>query len=381
MSEAKKRILYVITKGNFGGAQRYVFELAVAMKDHGHTVAVAAGAGEELRERLQNADIETFEIEGWDRDINIEEEWRAFLSLKKLMREWKPDVVHLNSSKAGGLGAVAARLSGVRKIVFTAHGWAFLEDRNLIWKTIVWSLSFLTTLFVDTVITVSRNDRARAPMFFLKDRCALIHTAVPGFDLVPRNEARNIVSTSEERTLHAQDVWLVSIAELTLNKNLSAAIKAVAEFNRSHNQQIFYSIIGGGELRETLMAQILEENIESHIRLLGHVRDARTYLNAFDIAILPSNKEGLPYVILEAGIAHLPVIASNVGGIPEVIEHEKTGLLIDPKHHISITKALKTLVIDTELRSTVADNLHTRVRSEYGLQSMVEKTEALYLQH
>lgn len=372
------RILYVITKSNFGGAQRYVFELAVAMRDHGHTVAVATGGNGELVEKLTAAGIAVLPLIDLERDINLTKEWRSFWALKELIGSWKPDVVHVNSSKAGALGALASRLSLVPRIIFTAHGWAFLESRSLLWKSLVYGASYITTLLSHTVIVVSENDLRHAPMFFLKGRCVVIPTAVPAFELTPRESARTSLFTSEEIEAHTHDVWVVSIAELTPNKNLTKSITAVAEFNRSHRQQIFYSIIGSGELRETLSALIREEGAEGTIKLLGHIPDARTTLRAFDILILPSKKEGMPYAILEAGIAELPVIASRVGGIPEVIEDDVTGILIDPENHISITKALKALIHDAEFRTKVAANLHTRVRAKYGLKSMIENTERLY---
>jgi glycosyltransferase involved in cell wall biosynthesis len=376
----KKRILYVITKSNWGGAQRYVFELATAMKDRGHDVAVVAGGAGELMERLREAEIETFAVGDLKRDINLEDEWRSFWRLKEIIEDWKPDVLHLNSSKAGALGAFAGRLCQVPRIVFTAHGWAFLEARNFFWKAAIFFVSYITALLCHRVIAVSRNDHLQAPMFFLEDRCIVIPTAVPSFTLYPRDDARNILFTDEERRAHEHDIWLVTNAELIKNKNLELAIRAVAEFNRANNEQIFYSIMGSGELHETLLIRIHEEDADSHIRLHGYVKDARMYLNAFDIFLLPSLKEGMPYAVLEAGIANLPVIASHVGGIPEVIEHEKTGMLIDPYNHITVAKVLKSLIVNPEIRTTIADNLHVRVRTEYGLHAMVEKTQALYLQ-
>lgn len=380
MEWEKKRILYIITKSNFGGAQRYVFELATAMRDRGHAVAVAVGGYGVLAEKLASEGVEVFSIATLERDVRLTKEWPAFASLVKIIRDWKPDIVHLNSPKAGGLGALAARINRVPKIIFTAHGWAFLESRNMLWKWLAWIASFFTVLLVHKVIAVSKNDRVRAPMFFLEGRCEVIQTAVPHFDMHERDVAREMVKNNGTANTHKTDVWLVSIAELTQNKNLEVGIRAVAEFNKTHQQRIFYSIIGEGELRETLSGIIREENAESYIELLGYIENARSVLKAFDIFLLPSKKEGMPYAILEAGIAGLPVIASNVGGIPEVIEHEKTGALIDPHNHVTILKALKSLIHDTELRMRVSEALMSRVRTMHDLKSMIEKTEKVYLE-
>lgn len=128
--------MFVVTKSNFGGAQRYVFDLATNLPTNGYDVLVATGSAQgsesagSLIGMLQHAGIRTVFLPHMARDISPLRDWRTFLSLWKLMRDEKPDVVHLNSSKAGILGALTARLAGVRRIIFTAHGWAFWETRN-----------------------------------------------------------------------------------------------------------------------------------------------------------------------------------------------------------------------------------------------------------
>ena len=118
------KILYVITKANWGGAQKYVYELATAMKERGHEVAVAYGTEGLLAERLGQAGIRTLPIGGLSRDIDAKAEVSAWRSLLSLIKEEQPDLVHVNSSK-GGLALIAARIAGIRRIIFTAHGWAF----------------------------------------------------------------------------------------------------------------------------------------------------------------------------------------------------------------------------------------------------------------
>ena len=115
------RILYVITKANWGGAQRYVYDLATSARDAGFEVAVAYGSSGELAERLQDAGIETFHIAGLGRDINVFSDIYSFFSLLNIIRSFKPRVVHSNSSKIGGIGALAARLTRIPKIIFTPH--------------------------------------------------------------------------------------------------------------------------------------------------------------------------------------------------------------------------------------------------------------------
>ncbi len=372
------KIIYVITKSNFGGAQRYVFELAEGMRTRGQSVALASGPEGRLVDLLKEADIPHFPIHNFQRDINFLKEPLALFELYRLFKKENPDVVHLNSSKASGLGAVAARLAGVPQIVFTAHGWPFLEPRSFLWRLAAYIGSYLTALLSHKVILVSENDLRHTNMPGTKNKLIVIHTAVPEIDFKTRNEARQELFDAETVNRHQGDVWLITNAELNHNKNQLTAIKAVAEYNQSNSPKIFYSLMSDGQDKEMLEKFIREQNLENEVSLLGYVNDGRVYLKAFDIFILPSLKEGLPYALLEAGSAGLPAIAAKVGGIPEVIENEKTGLLVDPKNSANIKDSLQTLIQNESLRNSIALNLKNKVAAEYTLAKMIKETDSIY---
>jgi uroporphyrinogen-III synthase len=115
MNETKKKILYVITKSNYGGAQRYVYELATGLPKDTFDVVVAFGGNGLLKEKLESAGMRTRTIENFERDIHFFKEFKAYKELKKIIQEEAPDIVHLNSSKAAALGAYAARACGIKK--------------------------------------------------------------------------------------------------------------------------------------------------------------------------------------------------------------------------------------------------------------------------
>ena len=132
----KKKILFVITKSNWGGAQRYVYDLATHLPKEEFEVAVAFGGTGEvgasaglLEVRLREAGVRIIFLTTFARDIGILREFSAFFELLRTIRAENPDVLHLNSSKAGGLGALSGRIAGLRRIIFTAHGFAPNELR------------------------------------------------------------------------------------------------------------------------------------------------------------------------------------------------------------------------------------------------------------
>src|SRR3989338_8344245 len=150
------RILYVITKANWGGAQKYVYDLATAAQAAGHDVAAAYGEPGLLTERLGTAGVRTMAIQALGRDVRLLRDLEAYRELRDLFMRERPDVVHVNSSKAGFTGALAARRAKVPRTIFTAHGWAFTEARSAPVRALFKLLQHLTLRFSTHGIAVSR---------------------------------------------------------------------------------------------------------------------------------------------------------------------------------------------------------------------------------
>lgn len=378
MDSPKKKILYVITKSNFGGAQRYVFDLATGISPQDYEVVVAFGGAGVLKQKLETAGISTRTIQNFTRDINLRKEFRAMGELAQIIREEKPDIVHLNSSKAGGTGAFIARILGVPKIVFTAHGWAFLEKRGIIWKSAIWFLSWITTILVHKLIVVSHNDYLHMHIPCASKKTSVIHTGVSSIHFLSQRKARASLCTPEIIDQHKDDFWLVSTSELTPNKNLHTALKAVEQFNATHMYKIFFILMGTGELAESLAHYVQIHNLETTVMFTGYVENAPNYLKAFDAFIMPSLKEGLPYGLLEAGLAGVPCIASRIGGIPEVITDKTSGILITPHTTVEIVSALSELVEHPEHAQQYTQKLKEKITTEFSLAEMLHKTEKIY---
>ena len=153
--QPKKKIMYVITKGVWGGAQTYVYHLATNLPPEEYDVTVALGGGGALEERLKTANIRTIVFPDLVRDLRIAADIGMFFKLFKLFREEQPDIVHLNSSKIGGIGSFAAQLAGIEKIIFTAHGWAFSNGKDGLPAGLKKLFSWLTILFTHQTITGS----------------------------------------------------------------------------------------------------------------------------------------------------------------------------------------------------------------------------------
>jgi glycosyltransferase involved in cell wall biosynthesis len=346
------KVAYVVTKSNFGGAQRYVYDLATHMPPDADAVVICGkGQGYGIEEellvaKLTEAGVRTVQLRELTRDIGVTD-FAALYKLRKVIRDENPCVLHLNSSKAGALGALAGRLAGVPKILFTAHGWPFNESRGFLWRAFAWFASVLTILLSSKVICVSTYDRNQFRGWFFSKKLLGIRNALPPANYMEREEARkNLVPHAE---LYENDIWVGTIAELNANKNISLALKAVAKAVQA-GCNIFYAVAGSGEDRFALEDEMKALKLDQNVKFLGFVSGAPLLYKAFDIALLPSRKEGLPYAILAAQQAQVPIIASAVGGIPEVVHDGDNGLLFQSENLEQLTAALIRLCKDQELR-------------------------------
>jgi len=368
MEQRKVKVLYLITKSNWGGAQRYVYDLATNLPREAYEPYVACGGGGELISRLTTVGIPVIEIPNLKRDISFAKEIQSFFAIADIIRSVGPDIVHVNSSKAGGLGALAGRMMGVKKIIFTVHGWPFREKRNALWRLFVWFASWSTVLLSHTVIAVSEKDWKDSPM---RSKTIVIKNGIGTVSFLAKQEARqSLLHTPEVSTGHT---WVGTVAELHQNKGIDVLLRAVPMVENAH-----FFIAGEGENKKNLVKMAQTLGISDRVTFLGQVSHAAQYLAAFDIFVLPSRKEGLPYTLLEAGLAGLPVVATNVGGIPEIIEHAKTGLLSAPKDPKTLAEALKRLIADEPFRKELGASLKQKIEREFSLDSMLQKILSLY---
>lgn len=368
-----KRILYVVTKASWGGAQRYVYDLATAAKAAGHHVLVVTGAPGELTRQLSDAEIEAVCLPALARDIDILKEFRSFFALLAEIRRFRPDVIHGNSSKAGALAMLAGRLLFVPRLIFTAHGWAFNEDRSTLSRALIWLSHYVTVILSHQTLCVSeamKRDAGSMPL--VSQKLVVVRNGIAPDVLLTQEEARMMLAP------HVSfPTWIGTIAELHPTKRIDTLIRAFGAIAPEFPDATLV-ILGEGEERLALEGLVRDLGLESRVRLRGHVERAAAYLSALDVFVLPSRSEALGYVLLEAGLASLPVAASNVGGIPEIIEDGVTGTLFPAGDENAIADALRSYLSSPELRLAHARALYERVTNDFTIERMVEQTLAAY---
>lgn len=364
----RKKIIFLITKATWGGAQRYVYDLATHLPPEQFEPVVAYGKSGRLVKMLSEAELKTYHLPSLDRDIAFISDIRSLFGIWRCIRKERPDIVHLNSSKAAALGALAARIAGVQRIVFTVHGWPFNEKRGEFARVTIFLVSWFTAFLSHVVVVVSKSDEVQGKrMRWMAEKIRYIPIGIePGVYLSP-DEARAALSIyGFTKPIYS----MVTIAELTKNKGIRYAIEAISIL-KSENIRTEYFIIGDGEQRAELEDFAAEMEVEDRVHFLGFIEDAARYLRAFDIFLLPSIKEGMPYVLPEAAAAGLPIITTTVVN-PAFVESYPRTKAVPPAD----PEALAAALVET-MREKSGKELPSS-QSPFTLAKMVEKTVALY---
>ena len=212
---------------------------------------------------------------------------------------------------------------------------------------------------------------------FVKNKIVVVYNGRSIANQRTREDSRVFLTQIEPRLLpYLNDFWSMTIAELHPIKRHDAVIEAMREVVKQlpHTRHL---IIGGGQEEGKLQQKIIDLDLTENIFLLGTIAEAAEYLKASDLFILASRSEAMPYAIIEATIAGLPIIATNVGGIPEVIENEKSGLLVKPLDNVALNKAILEVRNNDKLRQKIAIGAKERSR-DFNFHKTLEKTITIY---
>lgn len=369
MEQKSVKLMLAVTKSNWGGAQRYVYDLAKHFKDDGlFEVSVITGGNDGLIKKLNNIDIRTISISEMKRDIGLWNDTKVLFRLFAIIRKESPDILHLNSSKMGLFGAFVGRICGVKKIIFTAHGWPFNEKRPLYQKWIFRMLGIFTVLLTHKTITVSQSvlNTLRAPKFISK-KMICVYTGIETPKLYEAGLFFEKFSVEKIPGTH-----IVSVGELHTNKGLDRALISLA---KCKHLSWTYHLLGTGDKKEYLEKLVEQLGIKDRVIFHGFIENASLYLNSFDLFLFPSRTEALGYVAIEALFSKLPIIASKAGGIPEVLFDDPYTKLIDCNNE----KVFKEALFSMLKKPLIVDETNRPGRIKFLPSFMFAATKKIYL--
>jgi glycosyltransferase involved in cell wall biosynthesis len=357
------RILYLITRSEPGGAQSHLNSLVEHFGSE--VVGVAAGLDEDnsLEGVTQRVGVEFVPIDHLIQPLHPLQDMRAVSEIANVIRRLKPDLVHIHSSKAGIIGRLSAKLVGVPS-VFTAHGWVFADGVSWKHKLVGVPSELAFGRLADHIITVSEADHRLTVRYKITapQRVTVVHNGI-------EDTPHRVQSPSR-----GGEVRLVMVARFAPPKDHDALLHAAKNLQGPWR----LLLIGDGPLRAQAERLAADLGIADRVEFLGSRSDVPQLLAGSDVFVLASNKEGLPISILEGMRAGLPVVATDVGGIPETVRDGQNGFLVPRGDPEALRVALQRLITDGSLRERFGQVSRKRYEVDFTAQRMFDQTREVY---
>ncbi len=296
--------------------------------------------------------------------------------LAKTFRQIRPDIVHTHKYKDSILGSIVARCLRVPHVVRVVHGMPepFKGLKNLKMACYTLADRFVTSRLIDRIVAVSSDIEKFLVLTYGRKRVVCIHN---GIDL----EAVHItIQNSEKRKewqIEEDAVVIGTVGRLVPVKGHAILLEALQVLRRSiPNVKLLF--VGDGPLRGHLEAQVNRLGLNQAVIFAGHQEQSYDFINMMDIFVLPSLHEGIPMVLLEALAMRRPVIATRVGGIPEVVSHGISGMLVSPANPDELAAGLRHMVQDPEKAAAFGIAGRRQVEQNFTASIMANRTAAMY---
>lgn len=379
------RVLHILTNLDFGGAQLSVVNICVALRRRGLDVRVAhSSAGgrrfcdsELLFQKLREGGVPLYDAPRMRRGVNPFYDLLALGQLRRLIREVRPEVVHTHMSKAGVLGRLAASLEQTPCVIHSVRGWSFYSGGSGLRRRAFIALERFSARRTDKMLAVSPRQIADgleagigSPGDYLVVRS--------GIDLGQfRAAVGDADATRRDLCIPPGPPVVGTVMALVEQKAPLDFVAAAAEVLRAQPDAHFL-VVGDGPLRGQMREAVKEKGVGESIHLVGHSADVPRLLGAMDVFLLTSRWEGTPRVILEAMAAGVPVVATDVGGVGEIVEHEQSGLLAAPGDVEALGRHVVSLLENPARARELSRHARRNVAAEFDISTVADRHEQLY---
>lgn len=359
------KIMYCITRSNWGGAQAHVFELIKDQINRGNEVSLVIGEKGDLFNRVAELEqVQLIYFPYLQRSLNLRLDVQAIFKLHRLIKKISPDILHLHSSKAGAIGRLAAR-GLFCKVIFTVHGWAFTEGVSKARSFVYRDIEKILANYTDKIICVSQYDlnlAVKMKVVNLKKAIVILNGA---------EETSYVESNSSNNKM-----TLTMVARFDTQKNQELLIKSVESIK---SNPFIIQFVGEGPTKKNCEQLVHQLDLSNNFKFLGFRKDVQKILDGSDAFILITNYEGLPISIIEALREGLPVIASDVGGINEMVREDYNGFLVNNgKGSIDINNAILTMIKDKEKRKYFGNNSRYIFEQKFTLKKELDAVNTVY---
>jgi len=338
------RIVFIISRLSVGSPAMHAALLTQRFGPPGYESTLMCGEqeidGGDMAYFAESHRVQPVYVRGMARSLNPFSNILVIWRLYRLLRQIKPDVVHTHMAKAGFVGRVAAWLAGVPVIVHTFHGVAFSDQHDWILKRLFILLERLAASMSDTIITLTQSLRHELAETYSVARQARMTILPLGLDLEGFAHATRKNGDFRKKWNIPNDAPLVGIVgRLAPIKNHDLFLRAVAQV-KAQVPNAHFVIVGDGETRADVEAQVKALNLSDSVTFTGWQRDLIPLYSDLDILVNSSTSEGTPTPIIEALAAGCPVVATAVGGVPDMLDHGQLGMLALPGNPDSLADTI-----------------------------------------
>jgi len=384
------KILHVITRLDRGGSaqntlltclgltERYELVLVHGLSLESKMTDLEVQAVYRGIERAKDRGIKVIPMPSLVRKIDPVQDLRAFFCLWRLMIQERPSIVHTHTSKPGILGRWAAKMASVPIIVHTPHGHVFYGHfgplASRFFLLVEWLMAFIT----DRMVALSEGERNDYIALSVCDpeKLVTIHSGVE----IDRYMAVQVNIQEKKRSLglHPQGLVIGTVGWLLPIKGPMHLLRAMSFVWQSHPETgLVY--VGKGDLEKELREEAFRLGVSERVSFLGWRDDIPEIMQLLDIFVLPSLNEGMGRVLVEAMAAGKPIVASNVGGIPDLVIQGENGLLVPAADAEALASGIEFFITNPEKRREMGEK-GRKMAIRYGSDSMVQEIDHLYLE-
>jgi glycosyltransferase involved in cell wall biosynthesis len=370
------KVLHIHVMSVVSGSGINTYLSMEGMDPQQYTVEFACAPGGKLTELAIRAGIAFHPVNHFVQPINPYRDLRALIELIQIIRRGKYDIVHTHNSKGGILGRLAAWLCRTPVIIHTVHGFAFHSSETPLRRKLFVQLERWAAKVSDRLIVISQplqewglRMRIGKPSQYTK--------IYSGIELDKFKCSRPPAELRRGLGICPDDFVVGLVAKLWTGKGHAATINATKQLVAS-DPKFKLVIVGEGYLRDELEQQTQELGLQSHVIFTGFRSDIPDLNAMFDIAVLPSDFEGMGRVLLEAMVMGKAVVASNVGGIPDIVDDGKTGILVPAGDSNALASAIGALMNDRMLRDRMGRAGYEKITQQFGSNTMVDQIRQVY---
>lgn len=370
----KKTIVHIAQSN--GGVGRYLKNFFKYSRNEKYTnILIASQDYIDSVASLESLGVKVYIVE-MCREISLRKDIQSMLDIGRILKKINPDIIYCHSSKAGVYGRVAALFFNIKsKCIYNPHGWSFDMKVSNLKKWIFILIEQLLSFLTDNIVAISNHEKEVALKYSIinRNKISVIENGID-LDFINQTVEGNIIS---QIGWDKNDTIIGMVGRISEQKSPETFVK-IAENIIQKIESSKFILVGDGEQRDIIENMIREKGLVNRFHITGWIENPEAYISIFDVALLTSKWEGFGLVIPEYMCLKIPVIASKVGGIADIIKNNETGYLVECQNIDEFAEAILELTTNKEKRKNIIDAAYDETITRFDFRRVVSQHTNLF---